>query len=163
MLRSPFKKSNYVEKQKSVLITFGGTPNPIVTKIMLIILKFNFIDNISIIGQHIPTTYSKSKISFFNDLDEKKMAEKFHENEIIICQSSTTALECFVMDKKMIIVKTEENQNLIYDTLKQKKNVIGYSHPKKLNNQNLSRDLIFLKIQNFTTETYLKRKFYWFN
>ena len=54
------------------------------------------------------------------------------------------------MNKKMIIVKTDENQNLIFDSLIHQKNVIGYNSINEMSIDNLNKNLTFL----FNSEFY---------
>ena len=129
------------------------TYNPNIKIITDLLIEISFLEKIDIVGHKFPIRKPIRKnlnISIYNELDEIKFTEKIKENNIIICQSSTTALECFVMNKKMIIVKTDENQNLIFDSLIHQKNVIGYNSINEMSIDNLNKNLTFL----FNSEFY---------
>jgi spore coat polysaccharide biosynthesis predicted glycosyltransferase SpsG len=153
MLREIFFKNFKDNSPKnSVLVSFGGTYNPYIKLIIDILLDINFLNKIDIVGHKFPfqkPIRKDLKISFYKELNEKKFTEKIKENNIIICQSSTTALECFVMNKKIIIVKTDDNQSLIFNSLINKKNVIGYNNIKDIDIDNLTKNITFLKNSMF--------------
>lgn len=147
-----FQKFNDNSKKNSVLVSFGGTYNPNIKLIIDILIEINFLKKIDIVGHKF--SFSKPirkdlKISFYKELDEKKLSDKIKENNIIICQSSTTALECFVMNKKIIVVKTDENQNLIFNSLINQKNVIGYNSIKEMDIDNLTKNITLLQNSEF--------------
>lgn len=147
-----FQNFNDNSTKNSVLVSFGGTYNPHIKLIIDILLEINFLNKIDIVGHKFPfqkPIRKDLKITFYKDLNEKKFTEKIKENNIIICQSSTTALECFVMNKKIIIVKTDDNQNLIFNSLIDQKNVIGYNSIKEIEIDNLTKNITFLQNSMF--------------
>lgn len=149
MLRKTFfYPSNLIPRTDfSLLICFGGSNSTNLRALIRTIESIKGLDTIAVITNQqgysdLTQMKVKKDIKIFKNLNSEEVKHKIQTSEIVLCQSSTFALECFVLNKKIIIVKTEENQNLIYQSLNNRENVRGIPKIESIT-QNLLSELIF--------------------
>lgn len=149
MLRKTFfYPSNLIQPTDfSLLICFGGSNSTNLKSLIRTIESIEGLDTIDVITNqqgYLDLTQMKvnKDIKIFKNLSSEEVKQKIQTSEIVLCQSSTFALECFVLNKKIIIVKTEENQKLIYQSLNKQENVRGIPNIESIT-QNLLSELIF--------------------
>ena len=108
----------------TVFICFGGVDeNDWTKKITETILNFSNILRVEIlIGAnytHTSEWMRDNKISSFKNLSSKEVVRRMLKAEVVIVPSSTMSLEALALGKKIVSLKTADNQELIYRGLEQ--------------------------------------------
>ena len=108
----------------TVFICFGGVDeNDWTKKIVEKILDFSNIRKVEILlganYTHTREWMRDKKITSYKNLSSKDIVKRMLKAEVVIVPSSTMSLEALVLGKKVLSVKTVDNQELIYRGLKQ--------------------------------------------
>lgn len=150
MLRQEFFEKKSKSKgliKGSVFVCFGGLDKDNWSKKIVEILlenpQINFVT--IVLGEnykHSLEWTENEKIICHVGLSVDRLIEKMENAEIVVVPSSTMALEGLVLDKKVLAIKTIDNQELIFNGLKKIFNV----ETLDLSNQLNIRNSIELKI-----------------